>query len=353
VGPISGEQASLGREIHRARLVAEAELETKEHNSNVVIREVDTASTPAVARVEVARVMESWHPEIIVGSIISAETREFLPLALERDLVVVANGSSDPAIRDLPFRTEGDSFFRNWPADDFEGRVMAEYLRASGRADSLVILQASDPYAAGLVAAFKARFEELGGKILGLEVYPLDLSNFEALLRRQPMTDIDGYYIIGFPPDVSAIYNTIRRTENIKSLPIYSAAGASTGEFSNLVNGPVDNVFFTSPEVDETAGIYFDFRVRYQEMFKDEQPDIVSAITYDAIEIALRSIEVAGCERKAIRDFLHGEFIFEGTTGLTQFDQFGDVVTKEVSIEVYEEGRRIMIEKRRANAGAK
>ncbi len=349
VSPSTGELAALGREIHRARELVESELSSLT-NLQVRIHEVDSASTPAVARAEVARAVDKWKPTVVVGSIVSGETREFLSYVLEAGIVVIANGSSDPGIRDLPYRRENDGFFRNWPADDFEAEVMARYLRSSNRAARLVVLHANDPYATALASSFAKRFVAEGGEIVGTEVYPLDLSSFDGLIKRQPTDGHDGYYVIGFPPDVAAVYNTIRRIEETSDANIYSAAGANTGEFLELANKPVDRLFFTAPEVDEAAGPYFDMRRRYQTRYDGEDPDIVTAITYDALRIAIHAIDTASCEPDQVKNFLHSDFVFEGTTGRTGFNQFGDVYTKAVVIQRYEMGRKLLIEKRSAVA---
>ncbi len=218
---------------------------------------------------------------------------------------------------------------------------MADYVLSTNRASALVVLHADDPYAAALAGAFSKSFSAKGGTILGKEVYPLDLSSFEQLVRRQPVDGHDGYYVIGFPPDVAAIYNTVRRLPETMALPIFSAAGANTDEFFKLATPPVDNLFVTAPDVTKSSGPYFEFRKDYLARFDGDEPDIVTATTYDALKIGWKAVAERGCDAEAIRDYLHGEEVFEGTTGPTAFDEMGDVFTKPVVVYNYQDGRRL------------
>jgi branched-chain amino acid transport system substrate-binding protein len=216
---------------------------------------------------------------------------------------------------------------------------MAEYLERSGRARRLVVLHANDPYANALVEAFTTRFKELGGEIVQSEAYPTTTTAFEPILRRLPRRDHNGYYIVGFPPDLSSLYNTIRRIPETAKMPIYSAVGIESGDFQRLVRAQLDGLFFTAPAVDESASQYFDFREAYRKQFGGQAPDIVAAITYDALRIAVDAIQSASCSATAIRDHLYGMSAYPGVTGPTAFDEYGDVVTKPVAIKYFEKGQ--------------
>jgi len=337
LAPLTGSQAAIGVQIDRARLLVESELNTA-GDRTISIREVDTEGQPAVARAELERALGRWNAPIVVGSILSNETREFLQTTLQRGVVVLANGSSDPTIRDLSFRHKRDGFFRNWPADDTEGRAMAEYLRKTGRAKRLAVFHANDAYARALVEAFIVRFRELGGEVLGPEVYQTDTTSFEPILRRLPQDDLDGYYLVGLPPDLAGMYNAIRRNPKLSEIPVFTAVGAETTEFRALVRASLENVFFTAPLVDQSSSSYFDFREAYRKRFNGDSPDVVAATTYDALRIAVEATKKGSCHSASMSAFLYEMPAFQGATGPTAFDDLGDVVTKPVAIRYYDRG---------------
>jgi len=314
-------------------------------DSSIVIREIDTEGQPSVARAELQRALNRWRAPIVVGSILSTETREFLQPTLQHGVIVLANGSSDPTIRKLPFRKQHDGFFRNWPSDDAEGRAMAEYLRRAGRAKRLVVFHANDAYARALVDAFVKRFKELGGDVKGPEVYETTATSFEPILRRLDPDGYDGYYIVGLPPDLAGMYNAIRRNPKTSNMPVFTAVAAETAEFKALVRGEPDNLFFTAPLVDQSSSSYFTFREAYRHRFGGESPDIVAGITYDALRISIVAIKSAGCSPTRIGDYLYKMPPFLGATGPTAFDELGDVITKPVAIRYYDKGQlRLAVE---------
>jgi ABC-type branched-subunit amino acid transport system substrate-binding protein len=338
LSPRTGTQSAIGSQIGRARLLVEEELRNA-GDASVTIREVDTEGQPAVARAELDRALQRWRAPIVVGSILSTETREFLQPTLQRGVVVLANGSSDPTIRSLPFRRKKDGFFRNWPSDDTEGRAMAEYLRTTGRAKKLAVFHANDAYARALVEAFVQRFRELGGEILGPEVYQPDATSFESVLRRLPQDGHDGYYIVGLPPDLAGMYNAIRRSPMGSKTPIFTAVAAETAEFKALVRTDLDNIFFTAPSVDESSSSYFDFREAYRKRFNGDSPDVVAGITYDALRIAIEATKKGACDPASIKEYLYKMPTFHGATGPTAFDDLGDVISKPVAIRYYDKGQ--------------
>jgi branched-chain amino acid transport system substrate-binding protein len=347
--PLTGGQASLGREIMRAVTLVRDSLTTLGQKT-VRIREVDTEGSPDVARAEVARAVDRWSPPIVVGSILSSDTRQFLEPLLRRGVVVLANGSSDPLIRTLPYRHPNDGFFRNWPSDDFEGRVMAEYVRGSNRADTLAILYADDPYARNLAESFSSRFRALGGVVTDTIVYPREQTRFADVVSRARRLRNQGYYAVGFPRELAALYDVIRSTQGEATKPVFSAVGIATGEFTSAARRSLTDLFYTSPALDEAAGPFFAFRESYKAHFKNETPDIVAAVTYDALWIALDAIRSKGCERDSVRKALYTLSRFDGASGPTAFDSLGDVITKPVSVWYYEDGHRLLSETRRASS---
>lgn len=196
--------------------------------------------------------------------------------------------------------------------------------------------------------AFVAKFRALGGDIVGPVEYPTTATSFDAILRRIPPTGNDGYYVVGLPPDLAGMYNAIRREPNGKHVPIFTAVAAETAEFRALVGPTLDNLFFTAPSVDQSSSAYFEFREAYRRRFGGDSPDVVSAITYDALRIAVASVKRSGCDPTRIKDHIYQMAAYDGVTGPTAFDDLGDVVTKPVAIRYYEEGQlRLAVRERK------
>lgn len=97
-------------------------------------------------------------------------------------------------------------------------------------------------------------------------------------------------------------------------------------------------VFGTSAATpQETA--YF---ARHHEKFGDE-PSTWSALTYDAVGMAIEAIREAGPDRTRIKDWFASrttpEKGYAGVTGLTSFDLEGDCYSKPPHVVVVRDGR--------------
>ncbi len=339
LAPISGQQAALGVQIDRSRAMVEKELKDA-HNDTVAIYEIDSASQPTVANAEVQRALNQYKAHFLVGSILSGETRNFLQDVLQRNVVVLANGSSDPAIRYLPYRHTNDGFFRNWPPDDVEGREMAEFAYTTRHVTKLAVYCADDAYARALTTTFVRRYRDLGGSANDPQIYPTSATSFESVLARVDGSTVDGYYVVGLPRDLAGMYNTIRGSVKTKNKPVFSAVAAETAEFQALINKPLNDLYYTAPSTDFTSSQYFAFKEAYRKMFKGETPDVVAAITYDALHIMIAAIQKSMNDPAGAKAYLYSMPLYQGATGPTKFDNMGDVISKGVAIHFYESGVR-------------
>lgn len=343
VNPRGGEMADIGRQVSRALTLVTDSL--RNESIRVRIDELNSGGNPATARAEVERVLGGSRPVVIVGSILSSETKEFLPIALRAGVVVLANGSSDPGIRNSRGRRAYDGFFRNWPADDLEGIVFAEYLIQAG-VRRLAVINADDAYANALTAAFTGRFTALGGTVVRRERYPTDIARLSPVVGRALALPIDGLYAIGFPSDLAPVYVALRSDARGKNLPMYSGVGVASGDFRKKVGIELDRLLYTAPAVDESSPAYVAFKASYARKFDGEVPDAVAAVTFDALWMAIRAIQSVGCSADSVKQYLYSMQAYPGASGATAFDSLGDVVTKPVAINAFEHGRERLIERR-------
>ena len=337
LAPLSGAQSTLGVQIDRARLIVQKELDDA-HDTSVYLDEVDTSGQPTQAKAAVDHALDHDHAHFIVGSLLSSETRNFLEDVLARGSVVVANGSSDTQIRTLPFRHPRDGFFRNWPPDDAEGKAMAEYVYGSQNAKKIAVFSADDAYALALTHTFITRFRQLGGTANEAEVYPTTATSFESIINRIDPGSVNGYYIVGLPKDLAGMYTALRSNKKSSGTKIFSAVAADTTEFTALVHQPLTLLYYTAPASDLTSPEYFRFKEAYKSMFKGDSPDIVAAITYDALHITIDAVERSHNDSAAAMQWLYSMPPYNGVTGPTKFDVLGDVISKPLAIRFYEKG---------------
>ena len=61
-----------------------------------------------------------------------------------------------------------------------------------------------------------------------------------------------------------------------------------------------------------------------------KEPDIFAALSYDAVLILAKAMEIGGFTADGIKGALYGIRDFQGVAGVTSFDENGDVVKPAV-----------------------
>lgn len=129
----------------------------------------------------------------VVAIIGANASRVTLPVAeqvtIPAGVALVSPGSTSPLVSLL---ADNDTVWRIPPSDALQGRLLAEQVWAEGRSSAALFLL-DEPYGRGLAAAFRERFEALGGSIHAEAMAPPSRENGFA-------TEIATLYAGGVPP---------------------------------------------------------------------------------------------------------------------------------------------------------
>jgi branched-chain amino acid transport system substrate-binding protein len=340
--PQSGENARLGESVRQAAELAELNANATLFKDSLMRMKLvfrDTQGRPSIAKQEFLALADIERVPVVVGSLLSNDTQNFIKDADERKVVVLANGASSPHLRDV-VGYPGSYIFRNWPSDDAEGVEMAEYARQSLSLRSGACLVAKDAYALGLANAFEQRFRALGGDLV-TEQYNVGESDFLAVVQKLSRSQPEFVYVVGFPAELGHIVREVRRTLGPKK-PILSAVGIESDEFFRVAGDAADNIFYTAPYVNPGSPEFLDFQEAYRKRYK-ENPDITASVTYDAVMLVAHAIAESGYSADAIKDHLHKVRNYPGTSGDTTFTEIGDV-RKPTSIKRIEKGKSYLLE---------
>ncbi len=135
---------------------------------------IECAEGSAVKALEKMQSLYAKGVRFITGMRWSSHCKACLEYANDNDIIMISDGSTSPKIA-IP----GDNLFRLPPTDLLQGPAMARMLWDYG-IRAVAVLQRADDWGDGLYAAFKDRFEELGGTIIEYIRYDPEKTEFSA-----------------------------------------------------------------------------------------------------------------------------------------------------------------------------
>jgi branched-chain amino acid transport system substrate-binding protein len=273
------------------------------------------------------------HVQVIIGGIVSAVTLAAAPVVETNHVVWLSPTSSAPAITKA-----GEYIFRNFPSDDLEGKVMADFINKQG-IRSVAILQIQNDYGEGIAQVFSRRFTELGGKVATAEKYSQNESNFRSILTKSLATKPEAIYSVGYYTDVALLVRQAR--ELGATVKFFATTTIEDPQFLKLGGTSVEGVIYplaSGYRSDSADDKIMAFRAAFMKAYGAE-PGFVSAQCYDCMQLVKQASENAksasGQDIQKSMAVIKG---FKGVAGETSFDENGDVI-KEIEIKTVRNGQ--------------
>jgi branched-chain amino acid transport system substrate-binding protein len=317
--PLNGTAETYGRNVESGLKLALEEINAaggvKGKTLDILIE--DDKSDEKVA-VDKARQQINNGVKVIIGGITSSTALAMEPLCEEKKVVLLSPTATSPKLTGI-----GQYFFRNFPSDTLEGRVMAEYAVRRMKIRNVAILYIDKEYGQGLEQVFKNRFTGLGGNVVYDKPYPESSSDFSAYIKEIKDSGADSVYLPGYYTEIAAILAEIKKQQlNVKVL---SAQGMATPMILEIAADAAEGVVFPQPPYDPESQdpAIKKFVDTFRGKFRTK-PDIYSAFAYDSLWVVAKAID--RCEkypedlRAKIADTSH-----HGLTGEISFDSGGDV----------------------------
>ena len=237
-----------------------------------------------------------------------------------------------------------DWYFRVCFLDPFQGSVMASFaMDELGAQKAYVLSMLGDDYTVGLAKNFVNAFEAAGGEVVADETFVEGTSDFSSYLQNA----IDKGADVIFAPSATNYAALIIEQAETKGVSIPLCAG-DTWESSVISDAQAKtslNVYCSTffDENDE-SGLAKEFVTGYKEWLNANSDKLtnnggndivaaVSALGYDAYNVALDALETAGStDGEAIQAALvalNGDYV----TGAVAFDDNGDAIKSTAYIK--------------------
>jgi len=276
--------------------------------------------------------------KIVIGDLMSSVFLSCAPIAERNKVVMMSPGASNPAIREA-----GDYIFSNYLLDDFDGKVMANYVYKVMDKKNVVVLTVNSDYGIGVHKAFVDNFTNLGGTILLEERYEQGQIAFRNSLIKIKNLKPDVVYIAGYAAELGNIVKQMKEYNTI--YPIAGNVSFGNDEFINIAKNSFDSIIFSTPyynpQSKEAHVVYF---VKEYEKRYFVQPDIAVAYGYDAANIFIKSILDTNYNLDRVKDNLYTIADYNGVTGKTTFESDGSVLKDIYIKQLYGDGRVKIIE---------
>ena len=331
--PLTGGASALGKAslngIQLAITEYNSSLDLTDRSIELVIE--DDGASPAAAVSAFQKLVTLDGVRMILGPLTSGGALALAPLANRDQVVILSPGASTPALTN-----SGDYVFRDELSEAFGARAQAElaYNRLNYR--SIAMLYVNNEYGVGTTEVFRARFKELGGRIVVDEPFLPGTSDFRTALAKIKAENPDAMFVVF----QDTIVNIVKQRAElgiqapIYTTPVFEDLG-NLRDLGSLADGIV-YTYYGSFDASSNSSVSKQFVTAYRQRFH-ETPTYYAATSYDAARIAIAALRDSGFDLKKAKDSLYGIRNFPGVTGAMSFDHNGDVV-KPVTLKTVRGG---------------
>lgn len=325
VMPQTGFLSSPGQSVIRGIDLFVKDFNVRQKEVRLKMIYEDSQSDPKVGVSAINKLINADRTKVIIGDIGSPIFLAMAPIAEQSKVVLISPGASNPKVREA-----GDYVFRIYTSDEFDGKVMAQYL-SQNNVKEVSLLYFNNDYGVGLSEAFKVEFAKLDGKV-SLD-YSFDENNlsFKDLIIKLKNSGTKDVYFIGSPKQDAAFLRQIKEVDC--QVNVYGVLSFEDSEFLSIAKGTFSSVEYTTPyfDLDSEEEQVQDFKESFQREY-GMLPDLNSALGYDVISIIAFALKRCDFDVSRLKDELYQIKGFPGLTGNTSFDNKGDVI-KDVMIK--------------------
>lgn len=257
---------------------------------------------------------------IVIGPFYSSEVLACASSAnTSRVVLMTGSGTSDN------IRTAGEFIFRVCPSNDAQGKSIADFVIDKLQVKNSYILFRNVDYGVTLKDGFSKRFTERGGTILGDDGIVPDATDVRTQLQKANSKSPDVIFAPVHYPEGSVLLKQAQ--EMGVKCPIIGGDGGYDPELIKRAGNAAEGSYWAT--VGWGGGtiktLVDQFIIKFKQKY-GEEPGVYSGLYYDATNVIASAIEKsASYSGDALQQTLLGIKDFQGPTGVTSFDQNGDV----------------------------
>lgn len=283
----------------------------------IYMTEIDDKNEPETAKKALTETLTKGNVIGVIGAPFSRVALEVADVCDNIKVPFITSVATNPEVTSKKSYT-----FRACFTDDFQGYGCAKFaFETLGRKKAGVVYDISDSYSSYLAAAFKKKFEALGGSVVAFYPHPFEPVSFTFLLEKMLEVEPDVIFCSDIYRDASMIYNDLR---NIGfDGPIVFGDGADSTQFIQRAKNLKDAYYST--HYDNTNLKLQEFVKNYTAMF-NTPTNTVAYLAYDAAGIFFEAVKEANSfdSDKIVEAIKHLKY--QGITGPIEFKGGNDPI---------------------------
>ena len=320
VAPTTGEWSLYGQPVANGIQLAFEEIQQRDgYPFALTLNVVDSESDPAKAKTLLDE-LYSGGAIAAIGGVTSDEALEMIDVADRYDRVLLSPSASTPELTGI-----SKYFYRVFPSDFLEGSKMGNFATQTLELKEVAILAAESVYGIGIQKVFQTEFERYGGKIVEVIEYPVNTSDFDALIDRLVTLRPEAIYIADFAGASGTLVRALR--EGGYKGHLLTPSSFATAEALAVAGRHADGVFLTQPvfEADSEEEHIQRFVAAYSAKY-GEEPGLYAAHGYDAMMVLADALQRgARATSNELWKGMRGVRDYVGVTGSLGFNERGDV----------------------------
>lgn len=321
VTPLTGDNASYGQQTKEGVDLAVEEINIKGgiEGKKIIVKYEDDQSSQNGGISAFQKLITSEKVPVVIGGFTSSVTLAIAPVAEKNKVVLISASSTSDDIKNA-----GDYIFRIVPTNSVQGKTMADFAIDKLKAKTAAILFMNNDYGTTLKNGVNKHFTERGGTIALIESYNPKDNDFRSQLSKIKAKKVDVIFYPGLYEESGLILKQAREL-GIK-LPFIGGDGTVDPKLIEIAKDAAENTYYAN------LGLGFgvsDAEIsKFTESFKKKygkEPSAYNSYAYDVIFVISDAIKVGGYTFDGIKKALYETKGFKGVTGLTTFDNFGEV----------------------------
>lgn len=320
ISPLTGAAASYGEKMTRAIDLAVQEVNEKggiNGKKVVVIHEDDKLE--AKDGVTVFKKLTSIDKvSAVIGAVGSSVTLAIAPVAESSKIPLITPISSAVSISKA-----GDFIFRICPSDALQGVIISKWVKEKGF-NNVAILYINNDYGTGLKDRFKEEFTKLGGGVVLEEAFEKESKDMRTQISKIKTAKVDAIFLPSYMEEAGTALKQIKELK--VQAQVFGTDPYHDPKMLEIAGNAADGVLFTDV-ASPSGSVFEEFAKRYKAKY-NQDAEVIAAQSYDAVSVLLKAIEKAGTDPVKIKIELY-KVKFTGASGQIEFDQNGDVNTKD------------------------